>query len=69
MQTHTKDTSRVQTMKNETSILNKCKCTCLGHICLLKLGLTRTFVYPFLNPRRLAVNPVMHKISVVNTGL
>ena len=37
MQTETKDASTVQTMKSDTSVLNKGECTCLGHSYVLKL--------------------------------
>ena len=50
MQTQRKDASRVQTMKIDTSVLNKTQFTCLGHIYLLKPGQLDYHLYPPLNP-------------------
>ena len=52
MQTLTKNASRFQTMKIDTSILNKREFTCLDHIYLLKIetGELDYYLYPPLNP-------------------
>ena len=52
MQTQTKDTSKVETLKIDMSMLNKKEFTCLGHIYLLKLetGELDYHLCPPLNP-------------------
>ena len=52
MQTQIKDASRLQTMKIDTSVLKKSKCTSLSHIYLLKPETSELdyHLHPPLNP-------------------
>ena len=67
----TKDASGIQTVKIDTSILNKGECTCLVRFICKNLKHVNWINTCMLlsNHMLLVMNIVMHKISVINTGL